>query len=180
MLGCRRPWCSASVTADSTASLEGRNLVITSAGQVSTRWKNWANCSCEGPCCWTVCVQVKTQSLCLFSSGMYIICIYISDNTFHQSTVESLHLGFQTFVLTHFNSVENLLWPVWMIWDDETTWLVIFDTRRRKYHWAQENIMRSFIICTPVHSEKIINSSRLQWTEHVTHMGRRQMNTLFL
>jgi len=66
-----------------------------------------------------------------------------------------------------------------MIWDDETTWLVIFDTRRRKYHWAQENIM-SFIICTPVHSEKIINSSRLQWAEHVTHMGRRWMNTLFL
>jgi len=40
---------------------------------------------------------------------MYIICIYISDNTFRQSTVEFVRLGFQTFVLTHFNSVENLL-----------------------------------------------------------------------
>jgi len=161
MLGCRRPWCSASVTADSKASLEGRNLVITSAGQVSTCWKNWANCSCEGPCCWTVCIQVKAQSLCLFSSGMYIICICVSGNTFHQSTVESMRLGFQTFVLTHFNSVGNFLWPIQMIWDDETTWLVRFDPRRRMCHWAQENTMRSFVISTLVHSVKIINSKRL-------------------
>jgi len=67
-----------------------------------------------------------------------------------------------------------------MIWDDETTWLVRFDPRRRKYHWAQENAMRSFVICTPVHSVKIINSRRLQLAEHVTYMGKKRDEYMFL
>jgi len=61
-----------------------------------------------------------------------------------------------------------------MIWDDETTWLVRFDPRRRKCHWAQENTMRSFVISTLVHSVKMINSKRLQLAEHVTHGGEER------
>ena len=113
MLHCRRPWCSSCIIADSTAALEVRNLVITSEGQVPTCRKNWSCCSCERPCCWTVCFQVTTQSLCLLSSGMYIIfvvipfCVYICDDSFYQTAVESLCLGFQTFVITHFNAVAS-------------------------------------------------------------------------
>ena len=67
-----------------------------------------------------------------------------------------------------------------MIWDDETTCLVRFDPRKRKCHWAEENTMRSFTICAPVHSIKVINSSRLQWAEHVTHMGEKRDEYMFL
>ena len=83
-------------------------------------------------------------------------------------------------MLTHFNSIENHLLPILMIWDDETTWLVRFDPRRRKYHWAQENTMRSFVICTPVHSVKIITSRRPQLLKHVTNMGKKRDEYVFL
>jgi len=40
--------------------------------------------------------------------------------------------------------------------------------------------MRSFVICTPVHSVKIINSRRLQLAEHVTYMGKKRDEYMFL